>query len=823
MAPRATRTGDSRDQVARAHLREAQFARESGDFDAGSAALANAQAAAPDPVVAALIEKETAIVAADSALDMDAVMEVGSERMGEFEGLLPKFESQLAGLGSDTAAFGVVFAGLDQLRALSPSDGRIEGLADQLAGAVSARADTLGAAASWDEAVTLAHGAVVQLPAASTLVDKLGTLEVQRTEFKLKQEQQLVADAKQAVVDLLAQPTADRPWRASMRQRMADIQVFGEPNDPWLDETGAKLAEIYVQRALDMRGEQRFAEGANLLASAERFAPESAALASEREALAAATAAFERDQAEQERLARVDGLKQTFLSQAKANDVANAAKTLASLRTELGGNEDAFVTDEAPKRLARPYYKLATSRGEAGDFVAALRFAQACLALVRTRECAQAERDYKVGGFSAELKSILAGDDFDVASVLGMAEEVGTLDPGVFGDNELVWGNRIADRLQPMRQANPERFNELLPEAQATFPENQRLATLSPFVPDVAPAPLAAEIRDALDQALLSMAKDLIAQASKTHAEHPDIVTFKGRYNAAVRDVKPLVTEFDKQYKARSYETALATVQRALAIWKDSTSLRQRLAAVKAKIGAPPSAPGEDDAAVELDPPLISSNPCDGKLAGYGKRKKGTCFFYVAGNKKGPTIVVVPAGGAFEQPFAIGKYEVAIGDFNRYCSLSRACAGIEASKEEQALPATGVTLEQAEAYVKWLSERTKILYPNVTYRLPTAAEWAYAAEAAGEQPKKDFNCRVEQGGQILKGQGAMSVNTGKANGWGLYNYVGNVQEWVKTDAGVVARGGAFEDAFSKCDITLEKPHGGGGDGSTGFRVLLDMG
>ena len=69
----------------------------------------------------------------------------------------------------------------------------------------------------------------------------------------------------------------------------------------------------------------------------------------------------------------------------------------------------------------------------------------------------------------------------------------------------------------------------------------------------------------------------------------------------------------------------------------------------------------------------------------------------------------------------------------------------------------------------------------------------------------------------------MSVNTGKANGWGLYNYVGNVQEWVKTDAGVVARGGAFEDAFSKCDITLEKPHGGGGDGSTGFRVLLDMG
>ncbi|MGB1882636.1 MAG: hypothetical protein ACPHUF_01920, partial [Gammaproteobacteria bacterium] len=91
------------------------------------------------------------------------------------------------------------------------------------------------------------------------------------------------------------------------------------------------------------------------------------------------------------------------------------------------------------------------------------------------------------------------------------------------------------------------------------------------------------------------------------------------------------------------------------------------------------------------------------------------------------------------------------------------------------------------------------------------------------QPRKDFNCRVEQGGQVLKGQGIMGVNAGKANGWGLYNYVGNVQEWVVTDSGVTARGGAFEDAFSKCDISLEKSHDGTADGATGFRVVLELG
>ena len=75
----------------------------------------------------------------------------------------------------------------------------------------------------------------------------------------------------------------------------------------------------------------------------------------------------------------------------------------------------------------------------------------------------------------------------------------------------------------------------------------------------------------------------------------------------------------------------------------------------------------------------------------------------------------------------------------------------------------------------------------------------------------------------LKGQGLMGVNTGKANDWGLYNYVGNAQEWVTDGDGVRARGGTFEDAFSKCDISLEKPHDGQSDSSTGFRVLLELG
>ena len=100
-------------------------------------------------------------------------------------------------------------------------------------------------------------------------------------------------------------------------------------------------------------------------------------------------------------------------------------------------------------------------------------------------------------------------------------------------------------------------------------------------------------------------------------------------------------------------------------------------------------------------------------------------------------------------------------------------------------------------------------------------EWEYAANAAGKQPKKDVNCRVMLGDKVLKGTGTVSVKSGKSNGWGLKNYVGNVQEMVTDETGPLTVGGAYSDAHSKCAISLRRPYNGNPNNSTGFRVLLE--
>jgi formylglycine-generating enzyme required for sulfatase activity len=73
---------------------------------------------------------------------------------------------------------------------------------------------------------------------------------------------------------------------------------------------------------------------------------------------------------------------------------------------------------------------------------------------------------------------------------------------------------------------------------------------------------------------------------------------------------------------------------------------------------------------------------------------------------------------------------------------------------------------------------------------------------------------------VIKGTGIVSIKSGPSNAWGLKNYIGNVQEWVLDGEKITARGGAYQDAHSKCEISFSKNHSGGADDITGFRLVL---
>ena len=180
-------------------------------------------------------------------------------------------------------------------------------------------------------------------------------------------------------------------------------------------------------------------------------------------------------------------------------------------------------------------------------------------------------------------------------------------------------------------------------------------------------------------------------------------------------------------------------------------------------------------------------------------------------------MVVVPTGGPASEPYAISKYEITVFDYNNYCALSGKCG--ERSGQGAALPLTNVSVQQARDYASWLSDTT-----GFEYRLPSVAEWQYAAEAPGTgAQKRNFNCQIRGDSGLIKGINLEDVRTGDANGWGVQNHVGNAREFALSGQSVVARGGSFEDPYDTCDTTLQVSHDGRPDAVTGFRLVRKVG
>ncbi|MEX0644706.1 MAG: SUMF1/EgtB/PvdO family nonheme iron enzyme [Parvularculaceae bacterium] len=120
------------------------------------------------------------------------------------------------------------------------------------------------------------------------------------------------------------------------------------------------------------------------------------------------------------------------------------------------------------------------------------------------------------------------------------------------------------------------------------------------------------------------------------------------------------------------------------------------------------------------------------------------------------------------KPFAMSVYEVTVEEW-AVCAADGAC---EAKRNSDGkLPVLGVSWREARDYAKWLSKKT-----GRAYRLPSEAEWEYAARAGaktaywwGESFKR---------AQVPSGA-AKPVGSFEANAFGLHDVLGNAREWVE--------------------------------------------
>ncbi len=159
----------------------------------------------------------------------------------------------------------------------------------------------------------------------------------------------------------------------------------------------------------------------------------------------------------------------------------------------------------------------------------------------------------------------------------------------------------------------------------------------------------------------------------------------------------------------------------------------------------------------------------------------------------GPEMVGIPAGsfrmgdlqgGGFdnEQPvhrvsvarFAMGKYEVTFAEYDKFAEATGRAKPNDQGWGRGNRPVINVSWDDATAYAAWLTQQT-----GRQYRLPSEAEWEYAARAG-------TTTKYWWGNQWVSGKASCDyqkyhkttpVGSFDPNPFGLYDTVGNVWEW----------------------------------------------
>ena len=135
--------------------------------------------------------------------------------------------------------------------------------------------------------------------------------------------------------------------------------------------------------------------------------------------------------------------------------------------------------------------------------------------------------------------------------------------------------------------------------------------------------------------------------------------------------------------------------------------------------------------------------------------------------------------------FAIGKYEVTFEEYDAFCDATNRKKPEDEGWGRGKRPVINVSWEDAQAYAEWLSKES-----GYTYRLPTEAEWEYAARAGTETKYWWGDTASHEYANYGKDECCDGLAEGKdqwvntspvdsfdANSFGLHDTAGNVWEW----------------------------------------------
>lgn len=238
--------------------------------------------------------------------------------------------------------------------------------------------------------------------------------------------------------------------------------------------------------------------------------------------------------------------------------------------------------------------------------------------------------------------------------------------------------------------------------------------------------------------------------------------------------------------QARHYDEALKLMNRAEALIEEREAEKQRL--IRQRLAQERRRKKAQEALETMEFVLIPAGQF--RMGSKWCRKKSFCDEMPVHRVR------------ISEPFYLGRYQVTLEQWdavaammeNEHLKFNYTARNYTAGECERC-PVMVVSRESAEEFLRLANT-----IGEATYRLPTEAEWEYAARAGTTSERYSSNLNAIAWYEANSGESLHPVGQKAPNGFGLYDMLGNVKEWVQDQygpyPGFVARKG-YQDEMAR--------------------------
>jgi serine/threonine protein kinase len=469
-------------RLGRAWLTQARVARNKLAWEEATALVERARSVSaslstPNDSFTQTLDNELELISASqSAVSPAQLEQLNAQRKAEVESYQKELNS-LLGHTANPALLTEVQTVLDKIEQLQPNHKLLSDIPQRLSSRYLNQVDQLEKQGELQQASELLRAYSEAFPGNASIDERSDALQKRLIDKESSERYQQV---KQEIDQQLKRIAQDPNWEAQLRKLIKQLKA--------LDASEAQITALNTMVALNISNaanqytqEKRFDDALELLAKATEYDATLGTLKGQEQHIKEAQAAWDAEKQARKQQAQVEGLKQTLLTQLKANDISRAEQSLGKLTAQLG-KADPYIQSEAHPAFVETYLRLAEQLARQSRLTKAAQLLEGAKkysvdTTVIDEKIAAYQRDAKLWRIGQTIRSVDLESFIQAHQMLTEIEA--ELVPERAEKLHTDLANAVINRYEALKASRPSSARSLLLKAKELYPDHSKIKSIA--------------------------------------------------------------------------------------------------------------------------------------------------------------------------------------------------------------------------------------------------------------------------------------------------------------------------------------------------------